>query len=145
MKKNHANPLVSLPLFSLHPSEGNSSHAGSAAIPAIPDPASGPLEEGPDSQNLIWRVQLGDRIGPDELLINISTNQLLTEGEGLFSSEVGPMEMDFSGLVQGRPFPLNGTLEFTLGRRRNDSGDVFYHNRTLLTSLRGTIRSNRTR
>ncbi|CAL8292203.1 unnamed protein product [Arctogadus glacialis] len=34
----------------------------------------------PDSQILIWRVLLGDRIGADELLINISTNQLLAEG-----------------------------------------------------------------
>ncbi|CAL8291892.1 unnamed protein product [Gadus morhua 'NCC'] len=34
----------------------------------------------PDSQILIWRVLLGDRIGADELLINISPNQLLAEG-----------------------------------------------------------------
>ena len=83
---------------------------------------------------------MGDRIGPDELLINISTNQLLTEGEGLFSSEVGPVDLDISG-----PFPLNRTLEFTLGRKRNDSGDVFYSNRTVVPGSRNASRANRTR
>uniref|UniRef100_UPI003AB03A30 ADAMTS-like protein 2 n=1 Tax=Centroberyx gerrardi TaxID=166262 RepID=UPI003AB03A30 len=117
--------------------EGNSSHTGGAAVPA---PAGGLLEAGPESQNLIWRVLLGDRIVPDELLINISTNQLLTEGGGLFSSD-----LDLSSLEQGEPFPLNETLEFSLGRKRNDSGDGFYQNRTVLSGARTGSRSNRTR
>ncbi|KAM3868351.1 ADAMTS-like protein 2 [Diretmus argenteus] len=121
--------------------EGNSSHPGSAAVPA---PASGPLEVGPDSQNLIWRVLLGDRIGPDELLINISTNQLLTEGAGLFSSEVGPVEVDLSSLERGTLAP-NETMEFTLGRKRNDSGDTLNQNKTIVTGSRTAGRSNRTR
>ncbi|XP_042344492.1 LOW QUALITY PROTEIN: ADAMTS-like protein 2 [Plectropomus leopardus] len=122
--------------------EGNSSHAGSTAIPA---PAGGPLDTGPDSQNLIWRVLLDGRLSPDELLINISTNQLLTEGDGLFSSEVGPVEMDLSSLEPDGPFGVNETLEFTLGRKRNDSGDGSYQNKTVQSGGRSSTRSNRTR
>ncbi|KAM6965405.1 ADAMTS-like protein 2 [Aplochiton taeniatus] len=118
--------------------DGNSS----ATIPA---PASGPAEEGPDSQNLIWRVLLDDRIGLDELLINISTNQLLTEGEGLFLSEVGPMEMDYSSIEHDGPLLLNRTLEFSVGRRRNESGDLYFQNLTVLTGLKSSNRTNRTR
>uniref|UniRef100_A0A8C4F1S5 ADAMTS-like 2 n=1 Tax=Dicentrarchus labrax TaxID=13489 RepID=A0A8C4F1S5_DICLA len=116
-------------------------HTGSTANPA---PDGGPLDTGPDSPNLIWRVLLDGRIGPDELLINISTNQLLTEGDSLFSSEVGPAELDLSSLEQDGPFGLNETLEFTLGRKRNDSGDSSYQNKTV-QSGRTSSRSNRTR
>uniref|UniRef100_A0A8D3APW5 PLAC domain-containing protein n=1 Tax=Scophthalmus maximus TaxID=52904 RepID=A0A8D3APW5_SCOMX len=108
---------------------GNSSHTGSTA-----NPAAGPLDTGPDSPNLIWRVLLDGRIGPDDLLINISTNQLLTEGGGLFSSEGGPAEADLSSLE--REFGLNETLEFTLGRKRNDSGDTSYQNKTVQSAGR---------
>uniref|UniRef100_A0A4W6CSH0 ADAMTS like 2 n=1 Tax=Lates calcarifer TaxID=8187 RepID=A0A4W6CSH0_LATCA len=83
--------------------ETNEVHAGSTANPA---PAGGPLDTGPDSPNLIWRVLLDGRINPDELFINISTNQLLTEGDGLFSSELGPAEVDLS---LEREFGLNET------------------------------------
>uniref|UniRef100_A0A673X9K7 ADAMTS like 2 n=2 Tax=Salmo trutta TaxID=8032 RepID=A0A673X9K7_SALTR len=118
---------------------GNSSHTGSVAVPA--PAASRPLEEGPDSENLIWRVLLGEQIGPDELRTNISTNQLLTEGEGVFS-----LEVDYSSVEQGGLFPLNSSLgEFSLGPRRNDSGDLLYPNRTLLTGMRSNNRTNRTR
>ncbi|XP_073323126.1 ADAMTS-like protein 2 [Pagrus major] len=123
-------------------SEGNSSYPGSTAIPA---PAGGPLDTGPDSPNLIWRVLLDGRIVPDELLINISTNQLLTEGDGLFSSEVGPAEVDLSTLEQDGSFGLNDTLEFTLGRKRNDSGDGSNQNKTVQGGGRTTGRTNRTR
>ncbi|XP_041793689.1 ADAMTS-like protein 2 [Chelmon rostratus] len=123
-------------------SEGNSSHTGSTANPA---PAGGPLDTGPGSPNLIWRVLLDGRISPDELLINISTNQLLTEGDSLFSSEVGPVEVDQSSLEQDGQFGLNDTLEFTLGRKRNDSGDSSYQNKTMQSSGRTSSRSNRTR
>ncbi|GLD73034.1 ADAMTS-like protein 2 [Lates japonicus] len=119
--------------------EGNSSHAGSTANPA---PAGGPLDTGPDSPNLIWRVLLDGRINPDELFINISTNQLLTEGDGLFSSEVGPVEVDLS---LEREFGLNETLEYTLGRKRNDSADTSYQNKTVQSGGRTSSRSNRTR
>ncbi|KAM7391051.1 hypothetical protein PAMP_021768 [Pampus punctatissimus] len=119
--------------------EGNSSRPGSTARPA---PAGGPLDAGPDSPNLIWRVLLDGRMGPDELLINISTNQLLTEGDSLFSSEVGPVEVDLSSLERGG---LNQTLEFTLARKRNDSGDASYHNKTVQSGGRSSSRSNRTR
>lgn len=98
----------------------------------------------PDAPNLIWRVLLGDRIGPDELLINISTNQLLTEGDSLFSAEVGPVETGLSMEVDG-PFGVNETLEFTLGRKRNDSGDGSYQNKTVQGGGRPSSRSNRTR
>ncbi|KAI3372948.1 hypothetical protein L3Q82_023388 [Scortum barcoo] len=124
------------------PSEGNSSHTGSTANPA---PAGGPLDTGPDSPNLIWRVLLDGRIGPDELLINISTNQLLTDGDGLFSSEVGPVDVDLSSLEPDGPFGLNETLEFALGRKRNESGDAAYQNKTVQSGGRTSGRSNRTR
>ncbi|XP_046871797.1 ADAMTS-like protein 2 isoform X2 [Hypomesus transpacificus] len=114
----------------------NSSQTGSSTL----------QEEVPDSQNLIWRVLLGERIGPDELLINISTNQLLTDGEGVFLSEVGPLDMEYVNLESGRRFPFNRTVgEFSLGRRRNDTGDFFFQNRTVLTVLRSGNRTNRTR
>uniref|UniRef100_A0A3P8TU92 ADAMTS like 2 n=1 Tax=Amphiprion percula TaxID=161767 RepID=A0A3P8TU92_AMPPE len=79
-----------------------------------------------DSQNLIWRVLLDGRIGPDELLINISTNQLLTEGDGLFSSEVGPAEV--GSLEPGGPFDLNQTMAFTLGNKRNGNQRLYQKN-----------------
>lgn len=99
----------------------------------------------PDAPNLIWRVLLGDRIGPDELLINISTNQLLTEGDSLFSAEVGPVETGLSGMETDGPLGVNQTLEFTLGRKRNDSGDGPYQNKTVQSGGRPSSRSNRTR
>jgi len=120
-----------------HPSQGNSSHTGSTAKPA---PDGGPLDAGADSTNLIWRVLLEGRLSPDELLINISTNQLLTEGDSLFSSEVG-----LSSLERGGPFDLNDTMEFTLGYKRNDSGDHTNQNRTVQSGGRTSNRSNRTR
>ncbi|XP_070820815.1 ADAMTS-like protein 2 [Chaetodon trifascialis] len=122
--------------------EGNSSHTGSTANPA---PAGGPLDMGPDSRNLIWRVLLDGRISPDDLLINISTNQFLTEGGSLFLSEVGPAEVDLSSLEQDGQFGLNDTLEFTLGRKRNDSSDSSYQNKTVQSGGRTSSRSNRTR
>lgn len=120
--------------------EGNNNHTGSTAKPP---PAVGPLDPGPDSPNLIWRVLLDGRISPDELLINISTNQLLTEGDGLFSAEVGPAEVDLSSLEA--EFGTNETLEYTLGRKRNDSGETVYQNKTVQSGARTTGRSNRTR
>ncbi|KAL3062372.1 hypothetical protein OYC64_002225 [Pagothenia borchgrevinki] len=122
--------------------EGNSSHTGGTAKPA---PAGGPLDTGTDSPNLIWRVLLDGRIGPDELLINISTNQLLTEGDSLFSSEVGPAEEDLISLGHDGPFGVNETLEFTLGRKRNESVDSFFENKTVQSNGRTSSRSNRTR
>ncbi|XP_041756650.1 ADAMTS-like protein 2 isoform X3 [Coregonus clupeaformis] len=107
--------------------DGNSSHTGGVAVPA--PAASRPLEEVPDTENLIWRVLLGEQIGPDE-------------GEGLFSSEVGPLEVDYSSVK----FPLKSSLgEFSLGRRRNDSGDLPFPNRTLLMGVRSNNSTNRTR
>lgn len=129
--------------FHFVPSDSNSSYTGSTAKPA---PAGGPLDTGPDSPNLIWRVLLDDRIGPDELLINISTNQLLTEGDGLFSSEMGPVEMGLSSSMErDGSFGVNETLEFTLGRKRNDSGDSSHQNKTVQSGGRPSSRSNRTR
>lgn len=124
------------------PLESNSSHADSTANPA---PAGGALDAGPDSPNLIWRVLLDDRIGADELLINISTNQLLTEGDGLLSSEMGPAGVDLSSVELDGPFGINETLEFTLGRKRNESGDSSYQNKTVQGGGRPSGRSNRTR
>ncbi|TKS78181.1 ADAMTS-like protein 2 [Collichthys lucidus] len=121
--------------------KGNSSHTGSTAKPA---PDGGPLDTGPDSPNLIWRVLLDGRISSDELLINISTNQLLTDGDSLFSAEVGPAEMDLSSVEQDGLFGVNQTLEFTLGRKRNDSGDIPYVNKTVQSGGRTSARSNRT-
>ncbi|XP_061135041.1 ADAMTS-like protein 2 isoform X1 [Syngnathus typhle] len=114
--------------------EGNSSQMG---ITANPIPTDVPLDPEADAPNLIWRVLLEGRVGPDELLINISSNQLLdTEGDNLFSAEAEP-----DGLLE-----RNQTLQFTLGRRRNDSSaDVSYHNKTLHVVGRGGGRSNRTR
>lgn len=123
-------------------SERNSSHTSSTANPA---PAGEPLDTGPDSTNLIWRVLLDDRINPDELLINISTNQLLTEGDPLFSSEVGPVEAGLSSLEDDGLFSVNQTMEFTLSRKRNDSGDGSYQNKTVQSGARASSRTNRTR
>ncbi|XP_068167393.1 ADAMTS-like protein 2 isoform X2 [Antennarius striatus] len=120
----------------------NSSHAGSTAKPA---PASGTLDTASDPQNLIWRVLVDGRISPDELLINISTNQLLTDGDGLFSSEVGPDDVGLANLEQDGSFGDNETLEFTLGRKDNVSGDGSYPNKTLQSGGRTSSRSNRTR
>lgn len=100
---------------------------------------------GPDAPNLIWRVLLDGRISPDELLINISTNQLLTEGDSLFSAEVGPAGVDLSILEHDGPFAFNDTLEFTLGRKRNDSGDGAFQNKTVQSGGRTSSRYNRTR
>lgn len=123
-------------------SERNISLTSSTANPA---PAGEPLDTGPDSANLIWRVLLDDRINPDELLINISTNQLLTEGDPLFSSEVGPVEAGPSSLEDDSLFSINQTMEFTLSRKRNDSGDSSYQNKTVQSGARATSRTNRTR
>uniref|UniRef100_A0A673MG15 ADAMTS-like 2 n=1 Tax=Sinocyclocheilus rhinocerous TaxID=307959 RepID=A0A673MG15_9TELE len=98
-----------------------------------------PAEDIVNSENLIWRVLLRERIGSNGVLVNISTNQLLTRRDGL-SSE-GPLELDYSSLEQAG---LNGSLlEFTLGHRRNDTGDFLLLNRTVTSLLRN--RSNRTR
>ncbi|CAN9512639.1 unnamed protein product [Ophioblennius macclurei] len=107
---------------------------------AQPDADGGPLDADPDSPNLIWRVLLEDWMGPDELLINISTNQLLTEAGAPFSSEVGTGNLD-----GGQPFDLSHMLEFTLGSKQNDSGDQFNPNKTVQSGLRPSSRSNRTR
>ncbi|KAM9391388.1 ADAMTS-like protein 2 [Pholidichthys leucotaenia] len=114
----------------------NSNHTGSTANPA--------LDGEPDSRNLIWRVLLDGRIGPDDLLINISTNQLLTEVDSLFSAEVEPAEVSLSSLERGGPFDLNETLEFTLSHKRNDTGDV-NHNKTVQNGGKASNRNNRTR
>lgn len=63
----------------------------------------------------------------------------------MFSSEVGPAELDLSTLERDGLVGLNETLEFTLGRKRNDSGDIFYQNKTVQSSGRTSSRSNRTR
>lgn len=123
-------------------SERNSSHTSSTANPA---PAGELLDSGPDSTNLIWRVLLDDRINPDELLINISTNQLLTEADPLFSSEVGPVEVGSSSLEDDGLLGINQTMEFALSRKRNDSGDGSYQNRTVQSGTRVSSRTNRTR
>uniref|UniRef100_A0A672J2H0 ADAMTS-like protein 2 n=1 Tax=Salarias fasciatus TaxID=181472 RepID=A0A672J2H0_SALFA len=117
-------------------------HTGSTAQP---EADGGPLDAKPDSPNLIWRVLLEDWMGPDELLINISTNQLLTEGGAPFSSEVGAAEVGVGGLDGGQPFDLTHMLEFTLGSKHNDSGDQGSPNKTVQNGLRPSSRSNRTR
>lgn len=121
------------------PPEGNGSHTGSTANPI---PVDVPLDPESDAPNLIWRVLLEERVGQDELLINMSTNQLLeTEGDDLFSTEADPGDPESDG-----PLGRNRTLQFTLGRKRNDSGaDIFYHNKTLHAMTRAGARSNRTR
>ncbi|KAJ3604543.1 hypothetical protein NHX12_029283 [Muraenolepis orangiensis] len=86
-----------------------------------------------DSENLIWRVLLGDRIGPDELLINISTNRLLVEGVEAGLVELEPKE-SFN----------ETTLAFTIGRKRNDS-DGHAPNRTVTGQRVPGHRNNRTR
>lgn len=118
--------------------EGNCSWPSGVGAPGVVL-ASRPAEDIENSENLIWRVLLGERIGSNGVLANISTNQLLTRRDGL-SSE-GPLELDYSSLEQAG---LNGSLlEFTLGQQRNDTGDFLLLNRTVTTILRN--RSNRTR
>ncbi|XP_048045296.1 ADAMTS-like protein 2 [Megalobrama amblycephala] len=119
--------------------EWNCSWPSEVGAPGVV-PVSRPAEDMTNSENLIWRVLLGERVGSDGVLANISTNQLLTHRDGL-SSEAGPLELDYSSLERAG---LNGSLlEFTLGHRRNDTGDFLLPNRTLTTILRN--RSNRTR
>ncbi|XP_066510787.1 LOW QUALITY PROTEIN: ADAMTS-like protein 2 [Hoplias malabaricus] len=115
---------------------GNSSWPSQVVAPGIV-PASRPAEGMEDSENLIWRMLLKQRMH-----INISANQLFSEGTGLFPEE-DPMEFDYSSMEQGS---LNGSLlEFTLGQSRNDTGDLLFQNRTLITGLRSSNRTNRTR
>ncbi|XP_007253910.3 LOW QUALITY PROTEIN: ADAMTS-like protein 2 [Astyanax mexicanus] len=121
--------------------DGNSSWPSGVVAPGIV-PANRPAEEMVDSENLIWGMVLRQRTGSDGMQNNISTNQLLSEGAGIFP-EVEPVELDYSSLEQGN---LNSSsLEFTLGRHRNDTGDLLFQNRTLITSLRSSNRTNRTR
>ncbi|TRY95843.1 hypothetical protein DNTS_021380, partial [Danionella cerebrum] len=119
--------------------ERNCSWPGGVGVPGVA-PISRPPEDDLNSENLIWRVLMGDRLGSDALLANISTNQLLTQRDGL-SSEAEPLEFgDYSSFEQTG---LNDSLlEFTLGDRRNDT-DLLFPNRTFATVLRN--RSNRTR
>ncbi|TSM85954.1 ADAMTS-like protein 2 [Bagarius yarrelli] len=119
-----------------HYPDGNSSWQ-SKVVASGSAPASRPSDEMVDSANFIWRMFLAHCT----LQVNISTNQLLSERESLIS-ETEPSELDYSSSEQGN---LNGSfLEFSLGRRRNDTGDLF-QNRTLITSLRNGSRINRTR
>lgn len=116
--------------------DGNTSWPSGVVAPGI-EPASRPADEMVDSANFIWRMFLARCT----LHVNISTNQLLGEEESLVS-EGEPTELDYSSSEQGN---LNGSyLEFSLSRRRNDTGDLF-QNRTLNTSLRNGSRTNRTR
>lgn len=118
--------------------EGNCSWPSGVGAPGVV-PNSRPAEDMVNSENLIWRVLLGERIGSNGVLANISTNQLLTRRDGL--TPEGPLELDYSSLEQAG---LNGSLlEFTLGQQRNDTGDFLLLNRTVTTILRN--RSNRTR
>ncbi|KAK0156495.1 ADAMTS-like protein 2 [Merluccius polli] len=105
---------------------------GAAVPPCAEVNSSSSVLTGPDSQNLIWRVLLGDRIGQDELLINISTNQLLAEGV-----EAGLVELE-------RRESFNDTMEFSIGRKRNDS-EGHTPNRTLTGQRIPGPRNNRTR
>ncbi|XP_053726640.1 ADAMTS-like protein 2 isoform X1 [Synchiropus splendidus] len=109
--------------------ERNSSHTATAD----PIPAGGTLDLEHDSPNLIWRVLLEGHLSPDDLLVNISTNQLLSEGDGV----------DLS-IVENAALSMNQTLGFALARRRNDSGDGVFHNKTMQNG-RTPGRSNRTR
>uniref|UniRef100_A0A8C1LL16 ADAMTS-like 2 n=1 Tax=Cyprinus carpio TaxID=7962 RepID=A0A8C1LL16_CYPCA len=117
--------------------EGNCSWPSGVGAPGVVL-ASRPAEDIENSENLIWRVLLGERIGSNGVLANISTNQLLTRRDGL-SSE-GPLELDYSSLEQAG---LNGSLlEFTLGHQRNDTGDFLLLNRTVTSILRNRTRNN---
>lgn len=61
-------------------------------------------------------------------------------------SEMGLVEMDLSSSMErDGSFGVNETLEFTLGRKRNDSGDSSYQNKTVQSGGRPSGRSNRTR
>lgn len=90
---------------------------------------------------------MGEQVGQDKLMVNITTNQLLTQGEGQFSAEMGPLELDYGGLESNTGFSLNGSsfLEFSLARRNNDTGDLPLQNRTMFPGLRNGNRTSRTR
>lgn len=55
------------------------------------------------------------------------------------------MEMGLSSIEQDGLFGVNETMEFTLGRKRNETGDGAYQNRTVQSGGRPSSRSNRTR
>ncbi|XP_062873822.1 ADAMTS-like protein 2 [Trichomycterus rosablanca] len=121
--------------------EGNSSWPSGVVAPGIV-PASRPAEEMVDSENLLWRMLLGQHFGTDDMLVNHSTNQLLNR-EGSITTDAEPVELEYSSTEQGN---INSSFfEFTLARRRNDTGDLLFQNRTLVTSLRSSNRTNRTR
>uniref|UniRef100_A0A3P9Q228 ADAMTS like 2 n=1 Tax=Poecilia reticulata TaxID=8081 RepID=A0A3P9Q228_POERE len=84
----------------------------------------------PKSTNLIWRVLLDGRMGPDELLINISTNQLLTEGDALFPPEAGLSDPE----RPAGPLDLNDTLEFALGHKGNRGNQRFFQKNLKLSA-----------
>lgn len=90
---------------------------------------------------------MGEQVGQDKLRVNITTNQLLTQGEAQFSAEMGPLDLDYGSLEVNTGYSLNGSalLEFTFARRSNDSGDVPLQNRTLFPGLRNGNRTSRTR
>ncbi|MFT7813519.1 ADAMTS-like protein 2 [Arapaima gigas] len=125
--------------------ERNGTHAVGAAGPVFPA-GHRPSEDVPDSDNLIWSIMLGERIGSEELLINLSTNHLLGQEEGLYSSETEPLDLDYASLEHGTSHRLNSSLqELSVGHRRNETADFVFPNRTVLPVQRGGTRTNRTR
>ncbi|XP_048835152.1 ADAMTS-like protein 2 [Brienomyrus brachyistius] len=132
-------------LTSCQYTERNDSRSAGATGPVFPADH-GPSEDVPDTDNLIWTVLLGKGVGSDEMFVNLSTNQLLSQGEGLYSSENEPLDLDYISLAHGNVNASDGTLqELSIGRRRNDTGDFLFHNRTALPGVKGGARINRTR
>ncbi|XP_018601974.1 ADAMTS-like protein 2 [Scleropages formosus] len=124
--------------------ERNGTQSGGAPGPVFPA-GRGPSEDVPGSENLIWSVLLGERIGSEELLINLSTNHLLGQ-ENVFSSETEPLDLDYASLEHDASHHLNSSLqELSIGRHQNETGDFVFPNRTALPAHKGGTRTNRTR
>ncbi|MBN3299483.1 ATL2 protein, partial [Amia calva] len=94
------------------------------------------------TENLIWNVLLGDPLGSEELVVNMTTNRLFAKGEAMYSSEAGRMDLDYDSLEHASLDTFNGTLqELSMGRRSNDTGGLLFSNRS---TLPGQTMGNRT-
>nr|XP_023687637.1 ADAMTS-like protein 2 isoform X2 [Paramormyrops kingsleyae] len=102
-----------------------------------------PVTNKPSSENLIWNMFLGKSTASGMLHINFSTNQLLTVGQKLHSTEVEPPGPHATSLDGGAPFGHNSSLQERI--HNNDTGHFLLLNRTLLHSFHSGNRTNHTR
>ncbi|XP_051787723.1 ADAMTS-like protein 2 [Erpetoichthys calabaricus] len=93
----------------------------------------------PESENLILNILLKNPPLSEDLVVNMTMNQLLSKGEPLYSMEMGQLDSDYDSTEH----TLNGTLqELTLDRKANESdGGIRLLNHTMQP---GNSSNNRT-